>query len=129
MKKQRESKSLESVFPEVAKSPLPAIGEVEAILARFKAGEKGADEELKRACIRFVASVAKQYLGQGVTQEELLEAGNKGLLMAAQKYDMNGKFKFICYAIWWMRQVFNWQSMNIQNKTLLLSMWIEVNKK
>ena len=100
----RESKSLEQVFPEVAKVPLPTICEVEAILARFKAGEKGADEELKCACFRFVASVAKQYFGQGVSQDELLEVGNKGLLMAAQKYDMNGKFKFICYAIGWIRQ-------------------------
>ena len=104
MMKQRESKSLESVYPEIAKIPLPTTGEIETILARFKAGENGADEELKHACVHFVASVAKQYLGQGVTQEELLEAGNKGLRMAAQKYDMNGKFKFICYAIWWIRQ-------------------------
>lgn len=100
----RESKSLESVYPEVTNAPLPAIGEVEAILARFKAGEKGADEELKCACSRFVASVAKQYIGQGVTKEELLEVGNKGLLKAAQKYDTNGKTKFICYAVWWIRQ-------------------------
>ncbi len=104
MMKQRESKSLEQVYPEVATVPLPAIGEMEVILARFKAGEKGADEELKCANFRFVASVAKQYFGQGVSQDELLEVGNKGLLMAAQKYDMNGKFKFICYAIWWIRQ-------------------------
>lgn len=97
----RESKSLEEVYPEVAKVPLPAVGEVEAILARFKAGEKGADDELKCARSRFVASVAKQYIGKGV--EELLEAGNKGLLKAAQKYDTNGKTKFICYAVWWIR--------------------------
>lgn len=99
----RESKSLEMVYPEVAKAPLPASGEVEAILARFKAGEKGADEELKCACSRFVASVAKQYIDKGIGQEELLEVGNKGLLKAAQKYDTNGKTKFICYAIWWIR--------------------------
>lgn len=104
MIQQRESKSLELVYPEVAKAPLPTTEEVEAILARFKAGEKVADEELKRACSRFVVSVAKQYFGQGVTREELLEAGNKGLLKAAQKYDTNGKTKFICYAIWWIRQ-------------------------
>lgn len=101
----RESKSLEEVYPEVAKVPLPAVGEVEAILARFTAGEKGADDELKCACSRFVASVAKQYIGKGVPQEELLEAGNKGLLKAAQKYDTNGKTKFICYAVWWIRQI------------------------
>ena len=89
----RESKSLEEVYPEVAKVPLPAVGEVEAILARFKAGEKGADDELKCACSRFVASVAKQYIGKGV--EELLEAGNKGLLKAAQKNDTNGNTKFL----------------------------------
>lgn len=65
----RESKSLEEVYPEVAKAPLLAVGEVEAILARFKAGEKGTDDELKHACSRFVASVAKQYIGQGVTQD------------------------------------------------------------
>ena len=101
----RESKSLEEVYPEVAKVPLLAVGEVEAILARFKAGEKGADDELKCACSRFVASVAKQYIGKGVPQEELLEAGNKGLLKAAQKYDTNGKTKFICYAVWWIRLI------------------------
>ena len=89
----RESKSLEEVYPEVAKVPLPAVGEVEAILARFKAGEKGADDELKCACSRFVASVAKLYIGKGV--EELLEAGNKGLLKAAQKNDTNGNTKFL----------------------------------
>lgn len=50
-----------------------------------------------------MASVAKQYIGKGV--EELLEAGNKGLLKAAQKYDTNGKTKFICYAVWWIRQI------------------------
>ena len=102
MMNQRES--LEIVYPEVAKAPLPAFGEVEAILTRFKAGEKGADEELKRVCCRFVASVAKQYVGQGVSKEELLEVGTKGLLKAAQQYDTNGKTKFICYAIWWIRQ-------------------------
>lgn len=66
---------------------------------------RGADDELKCACSRFVASVAKQYIGKGVPQEELLEAGNKGLLKAAQKYDTNGKTKFICYAVWWIRQI------------------------
>lgn len=97
-----ESKSLESVYPEIANHPLPIAEEV--ILERFKTGEKGADEELKNAYIRFVASVAKRYLGQGVSQEELLEVGVKGLLIAAQKYDKKRGIKFIIYAVWWIRQ-------------------------
>lgn len=97
-----ESKSLESVYPEIANHPLPIAEEV--ILERFKADEKGADEELKNAYIRFVASVAKRYLGQGVSQEELLEVGVKGLLIAAQKYDKKRGIKFIIYAVWWIRQ-------------------------
>ena len=64
-----ESKSLESVYPEIANHPLPTTEEMEVILDWFKAGEKGADEELKNAYIRFVASVAKRYLGQGVSKE------------------------------------------------------------
>lgn len=100
----RESKSLESVYPEIANRPLPTTEEVKVILDRFKASEKGADEELKSACIRFVASVAKQHLGQGVSQEELIEVGVKGLLIAAQKYDKKRESKFIIYAVWWIRQ-------------------------
>lgn len=99
-----ESKSLESVYPEIANHPLPTAEEMEVILDRFKAGEKGADEELKNAYIRFVASVAKRYLGQGVSKEELLEIGVKGLLIAAQKYDKKRGIKFIIYAVWWIRQ-------------------------
>lgn len=100
----RESKSLESVYPEIDNRPLPIAEEEEVILDRFKTGEKGADEELKNAYIRFVASVAKRYLGQGVSQEELLEVGVKGLLIAAQKYDKKCESKFIIYAVWWIRQ-------------------------
>ena len=98
-----ESKSLESVYPEIANHPL-SIAEEEVILERIKTGEKGADEELKNAYIRFVASVAKRYLGQGVSKEELLEVGVKGLLIAAQKYDKKRGIKFIIYAVWWIRQ-------------------------
>ena len=93
-----ESKSLESVYPEIANHPLPTAEEMEVILDRFKVGEKGADEELKNAYIRFVASVAKRYLGQGVSKEV------KGLLIAAQKYDKKRGIKFIIYAVWWIRQ-------------------------
>ena len=99
-----ESKSLESVYPEIANHPLPTAEEMEVILDRFKVGEKGADEELKNAYIRFVASVAKRYLGQGVSKEELLEVGVKGLLIAAKKKKKKRGIKFIIYAVWWIRQ-------------------------
>lgn len=104
-----ESKSLESVYPEIANHPLPTAEEMEVILERFKVGEKGADEELKNAYIRFVASVAKRYLGQGVSKEELLEIGVKGLLIAAQKYDKNAESSSLSMPFGGLGKVFNRQ--------------------
>lgn len=104
-----ESKSLESVYPEIANHQLPTAEEMEVILDRFKVGEKGADEELKNAYIRFVASVAKRYLGQGVSKEELLEIGVKGLLIAAQKYDKNAESSSLSMPFGGLGKVFNRQ--------------------
>ena len=70
--------------------------------------EKGTDSEemrkLEKANMRFVVSVANQYQKQGLTLEELIEAGNEGLVKAAEKYDLNADHKFISYAVWWIRQ-------------------------
>lgn len=104
-----ESKSLESVYPEIANHPLPIAEEVEVILERFKTGEKGADEELKNAYIRFVASVAKRYLGQGVSKEELLEVGVKGLLIAAQSMTKNAESSSLSMPFGGLGKVFNRQ--------------------
>lgn len=102
--RKRESKSLVSVFPELANFPLPTTGEVEAILTRYKADEKGADEELKHAFIRFVASVAKQYVGQGYSPEELLSFGMDGVLEAARNYELSSEVSFSRYVIPYIKQ-------------------------
>ena len=100
----RESKSLESVYPELANVPLPTTEEVEKMIARFKAGEKGAGEELKRACVRFVASVAKQYVGKGGLPDELLSIGMEGILDAARNYELSSSESFIKFMISYIKQ-------------------------
>lgn len=101
---ERNSKSLNEIFPGITNSPVLSDKEVRAIVKRHQSGDTDAIVELKSCEMRFVASVAKQFLDQGLNQEELLEAGIEGLVVAAEKYDTNTKFKFICYAIWWIKQ-------------------------
>lgn len=100
----RKSESLVSVFPQFAGAPLPSLKEAEAIVAKVKAGEQGAEEELKNTHIRFIASVAKQYINQGLTVDELIEAGAKGLVLASKQYDSTRGTKWISYAVMWIRQ-------------------------
>lgn len=101
---ERNSKSLNEIFPGITNSPVLSDKEVRAIVKRHQSGDTDAIVELKSCEMRFVASVAQQFLDQGLNQEELLEAGIEGLVVAAEKYDTNSKFKFICYAIWWIKQ-------------------------
>ncbi len=100
----RESQALEKYLVDIAK--LDTIGaEKEVELAkRIKAGDDGALDELVRANLRFVVSVAKQYSNNGLSLNDLINEGNVGLLKAARRFDETKGFKFITFAVWWIRQ-------------------------
>ena len=74
------------------------------LIDRVKQGDKEAEEELMNVNIRLVSGVAKKYLNKGVSEEELLKAGKEGLIKAAHKFDAAHGFKFMSYAVWWVRQ-------------------------
>ena len=74
------------------------------LIDRVKQGDKEAEEELMNVNIRLVSGVAMKYLNKGVSEEELLKAGKEGLIKAAHKYDASCGFKFMSYAVWWIRQ-------------------------
>jgi len=101
---QRENDSLERYLSDIAKLPM-ITAEQEVVLAkRIKAGDTDALEEMTRANLRFVVSVAKQYQNQGLGLADLINEGNIGLIKAAQRFDESRGFKFISYAVWWIRQ-------------------------
>jgi RNA polymerase primary sigma factor len=101
---ERAYKSLDTYFNEIAKIGMISPQE-EAILARkIQSGDTKALEQLTKANLRFVISVAKQYLHQGLTLGDLINEGNMGLLTAAKRYDESKGFRFISYAVWWIRQ-------------------------
>lgn len=99
----RKSQSVESFLEEVAEYPLLTIEQEVALANRIKQGDKEALTELYNCNLRFVVSVAKQYQDRGKSMEELIEAGNKGLELAARKFDPERGFKFISYAVWFIR--------------------------
>src|SRR3989344_4301503 len=100
----RESQSLDKYLQDIGKEEL-ITAEIEVELAkRIKQGDQKALEKLTRANLRFVVSVAKQYQNQGLTLADLINEGNLGLIKAAQKFDETRGFKFISYAVWWIRQ-------------------------
>ena len=100
----RESQSLDKYLQYIGKEEL-ITAEMEVELAkRIKQGDQWALEKLTRANLRFVVSVAKQYQNQGLTLPDLINEGNLGLIKAAQKFDETRGFKFISYAVWWIRQ-------------------------
>lgn len=100
----RESQSLDKYLQEIGKVDLLTADEEVTLAKRIKEGDKLALEKLTKANLRFVVSVAKQYQNQGLTLGDLINEGNLGLIKAAQRFDETRGFKFISYAVWWIRQ-------------------------
>ena len=100
----RRSESLERYLQEIAKEERVTTDEEVELAQRIHQGDQAALERLIRANLRFVVSVAKQYQGQGLGLIDLINEGNVGLITAAQKFDETRGFKFISYAVWWIRQ-------------------------
>jgi RNA polymerase primary sigma factor len=100
----RESASLDKYLQEIGREELITIEEEVELAQRIRKGDRYALEKLTRANLRFVVSVAKQYQNQGLTLPDLINEGNLGLIKAAEKFDETRGFKFISYAVWWIRQ-------------------------
>ena len=100
----RESASLEKYLQEIGKVDLITAEEEVELTKRIRLGESWALEKLTKANLRFVVSVAKQYQNQGLTLPDLINEGNLGLIKAAERFDETRGFKFISYAVWWIRQ-------------------------
>ena len=100
----RETASLDKYLQEIGKVDLITADEEVELAVRIKAGDQRALEKLTRANLRFVVSVAKQYQNQGMTLPDLINEGNVGLIKAAERFDETRGFKFISYAVWWIRQ-------------------------
>ena len=100
----RESQSLEKYLQEIGKVELISPEEEVKLAKLIKLGDQVALDKLTKANLRFVVSVAKQYQNQGLTLPDLINEGNLGLIKAAQRFDETKGFKFISYAVWWIRQ-------------------------
>ncbi len=100
----RESASLDKYLQEIGREELISVEEEVELAGRIRNGDRAALEKLTRANLRFVVSVAKQYQNQGLSLPDLINEGNLGLIKAAEKFDETRGFKFISYAVWWIRQ-------------------------
>ena len=100
----RESASLDKYLQEIGREDLITVEEEVELAGRIRQGDRAALEKLTRANLRFVVSVAKQYQNQGLSLPDLINEGNMGLIKAAEKFDETRGFKFISYAVWWIRQ-------------------------
>ena len=100
----RNSQSLEKYLQEIGKEDLVSTDEEVELAQRIRQGDQKALDKLTRANLRFVVSVAKQYQNQGLSLPDLIDEGNLGLIKAAKKFDETRGFKFISYAVWWIRQ-------------------------
>jgi RNA polymerase primary sigma factor len=100
----RETKSLNSYLQDVSKIDMITAEEEVELAQRIREGDQSALDKLTKANLRFIISVAKQYQNQGLTLSDLINEGNVGLVKAAQRFDETRGFKFISYAVWWIRQ-------------------------
>jgi RNA polymerase primary sigma factor len=100
----RESASLDKYLQEIGREELVTVEEEVELAQRIRKGDRKALEKLTRANLRFVVSVAKQYQNHGLSLPDLINEGNLGLIKAAEKFDETRGFKFISYAVWWIRQ-------------------------
>lgn len=100
----RDTISLDKYLQEIGKVDLISPEEEVILARRIKAGDSEALTKLVKANLRFVVSVAKQYQNQGMSLPDLINEGNLGLMKAAQRFDETRGFKFISYAVWWIRQ-------------------------
>jgi RNA polymerase primary sigma factor len=100
----RESQSLDKYLQEISKVSMVSIDEEVELAQRIREGDQMALEKLTKANLRFVVSVSKQYQNQGLTLGDLINEGNLGLIKAAKRFDETKGFKFISYAVWWIRQ-------------------------
>lgn len=100
----RESASLDKYLQEIGREDLITVEEEVELAQRIRNGDRIALEKLTKANLRFVVSVAKQYQNQGLSLPDLINEGNLGLIKAAEKFDETRGFKFISYAVWWIRQ-------------------------
>ena len=100
----RESASLDKYLQEIGREDLITVDREVELAGRIRNGDRTALEELVRSNLRFVVSVAKQYQNQGLSLPDLINEGNLGLIKAAEKFDETRGFKFISYAVWWIRQ-------------------------
>ena len=100
----RESASLDKYLQEIGREPLIPVDEEVELARMIRHGDRAALEKLVKANLRFVVSVAKKYQNQGLSLPDLIDEGNLGLIKAAEKFDETRGFKFISYAVWWIRQ-------------------------
>ena len=100
----RESPSLDKYLQEIGREELISVDEEVELARRIREGDERAVDKLARANLRFVVSVAQQYQNQGLSLPDLINEGNLGLIKAARKFDETRGFKFISYAVWWIRQ-------------------------
>jgi RNA polymerase primary sigma factor len=100
----RETASLDKYLQEIGRVELISADEEVELARRIKAGDRAALERLTKANLRFVVSVSKQYQNQGLSLPDLINEGNVGLIKAAERFDETRGFKFISYAVWWIRQ-------------------------
>lgn len=100
----RETQSLDKYLQEIGKVNLISSDQEADLARKIKQGDQKSLEALTRANLRFVVSVAKQYQNQGLSLGDLINEGNLGLIKAAQRFDETRGFKFISYAVWWIRQ-------------------------
>lgn len=98
------NETLDKYLQEISRAPMITVNEEVELAQRIRQGDRAALEKLVRANLRFVVSVAKQYQNQGMSLTDLINEGNIGLIKAAEKFDETRGFKFISYAVWWIRQ-------------------------